>query len=198
MARITLTRLTVVDLARIAVFAALIAALAQASVHLFGNAVPITGQTLGIMLAGLVLGAVRGGLAALVYVVLGAIGLPIFAAGTGGMGVISGPTGGFILAFAPAAFVIGLLVRRHMSGSAAFTASVLGGIGLIYLAGVPWLAWRLGLGAEEAILAGAVAFLPGDLLKAGLAAYVALGVHRAYPALRADRKTELQPAGSTA
>ena len=57
MARFTMTRLTVVDLARIAVFAALIAALAQASVHLFGNAVPITGQTLGVMLAGLVLAA---------------------------------------------------------------------------------------------------------------------------------------------
>jgi biotin transport system substrate-specific component len=198
MARITVTRLTVVDLARIAVFAALIAALAQASVHLFGNAVPVTGQTLGIMLAGLVLGAVRGGLAALVYVVLGAIGLPIFAGGTGGMGVISGPSGGFILAFPVAAFAIGLLVRRHMSGSVAFTASVLGGIGLIYLAGVPWLAWRLGMGAEEAILAGAVAFLPGDLLKAGLATYIALGVHRAYPALRAERAAEPELAGSTA
>lgn len=193
-----MTRLTVVDLARIAVFAALIAALAQASVHLFGNAVPVTGQTLGVMLAGLVLGAVRGGLAALVYVVLGAIGLPIFAGGTGGMGVISGPSGGFILAFPVAAFVIGLLVRRHMSGSVAFTASVLGGIGLIYLAGVPWLAWRLGMGAEEAMLAGAVAFLPGDVLKAGLATYVALGVHRAYPALRAERAAQPEPAGSTA
>jgi biotin transport system substrate-specific component len=193
-----MTRLTVVDLARIAVFAALIAALAQASVHLFGNAVPVTGQTLGIMLAGLVLGAVRGGLAALVYVVLGAIGLPIFAGGTGGMGVISGPTGGFILAFPVAAFVIGLLVRRHMSGSVAFTASVLAGIGLIYLAGVPWLAWRLGISAEEAMLAGAVTFLPGDLIKAGLATYVALGVHRAYPALRAERAAQPEPAGKTA
>ena len=198
MARITVTRLTVVDLARIAVFAALIAALAQASVHLFGNAVPVTGQTLGIMLAGLVLGAVRGGLAALVYVVLGAVGLPIFAAGAGGMGVISGPTGGFILAFPAAAFVIGLMVRRQLNGPVAFTASVLGGIGLIYLAGVPWLAWRLGMGAEEAILAGAVAFLPGDLLKAGLATYIALGVHRAYPALRAGRVAEPEPAGHTA
>jgi biotin transport system substrate-specific component len=193
-----MTRLTVVDLARIAVFAALIAALAQASVHLFGNAVPVTGQTLGIMLAGLVLGAVRGGLAALVYVVLGAIGLPIFAGGTGGMGVISGPSGGFILAFPVAAFVIGLLVRRHMSGSVAFTASVLAGIGLIYLAGVPWLAWRLGISAEEAMLAGAVTFLPGDLIKAGLATYVALGVHRAYPALRAERAAQPEPAGKTA
>lgn len=196
MPRITATRLTVADLARIAVFAALIAALAQASVHLFGNAVPVTGQTLGIMLAGLVLGAVRGGLAALAYVVLGAIGLPVFANATGGLVVISGPTGGFILAFPVAAFVIGLLVSRYLNGSVAFTACVVGGIALVYVVGVPWLAWRLGLGAEEAILTGAVAFLPGDLLKAGLATYVALGVHRAYPALRARRTTEPEPAGT--
>ncbi|HEX6233264.1 MAG TPA: biotin transporter BioY [Jiangellaceae bacterium] len=200
MPRITATRLTVVDLARIAVFAALIAALAQASVHLFGNAVPITGQTLGIMLAGLILGAVRGGLAALVYVALGAVGLPVFANATGGFGVISGPTGGFILAFPVAAFVIGLLARRQLTGSTAFTACVVGGIGLVYLVGVPWLAWRLGLGAEQALLTGAVAFLPGDLLKAGLATYIALGVHRAYPALRVQRPqraTEPEPASSS-
>ena len=182
-------------------FAALIAALAQASVHLFGNAVPITGQTLGIMLAGLILGAVRGGLAALVYVVLGAVGLPVFANATGGFGVISGPTGGFILAFPIAAFVIGLLARRHLTGSVAFTACVVGGIVLVYLVGVPWLAWRLGLGAEQALVTGAVAFLPGDLLKAGLATYIALGVHRAYPALRAQqpqRAAEPEPASSSA
>ena len=179
-------------------FAALIAALAQASVHLFGNAVPVTGQTLGIMLAGLILGAVRGGLAALVYVVLGAIGLPIFANATGGFGVITGATGGFILAFPVAAFVIGLLVRRQLNASTAFTACVVGGVGVVYLIGVPWLAWRLGLGAEEAIVTGAVAFLPGDLLKAGLATYIALGVHRAYPALRASRTPAPEPAGSSA
>lgn len=197
MPRIRATRLAVPDLARIAVFAALIAVLAQASVHLFGSAVPVTGQTLGIMLAGLILGAVRGGLAALVYVVLGAIGLPIFANGTAGFGVISGPTGGFILAFPVAAFVIGLLVRRHLNGSTGFTACVVGGIGLVYAVGVPWLAWRLGLSAEDAIVTGAIAFLPGDLLKAGLATYIALGVHRAYPALRSQQAPQ-ELAGSRA
>ncbi len=198
MPRLTATRLTAADLARIAVFAALIAALAQASIHLFGSAVPVTGQTLGIMLAGLLLGAVRGGLAALVYVALGAIGLPIFANGTGGLGVISGPTGGFILAFPIAALAIGALVRRQLTGSVAFTACVVGGIGLVYLIGVPWLAWRLDLTAEQAIVTGAVAFLPGDLLKAALASYLALGVHRAYPALRTSRAGDREAAGRSA
>jgi biotin transport system substrate-specific component len=191
-------RLTVADLARIAVFAALIAVLAQASVHLFGSAVPVTGQTLGVMLAGLILGAVRGGLAALVYVVLGAIGLPVFANATGGLAIISGPTGGFILAFPIGAFVIGLLVKRTLTGSTAFTACVVGGIGVVYLVGVPWLAWKAGMTAEEALVAGAVAFVPGDLLKAGLATYIALGVHRAYPALRARRPASGQPATAEA
>lgn len=181
--------LTIADLARIPVFAALTAVLAQASVHLFGNAVPITGQTLGVMLAGLILGPVRGALAMLVYVALGAAGLPIFANATAGAGVISGPTGGFILAFPLAAFVIGLLTGRvrTLSPSVAFSACVAGGIAVVYLIGVPWLAWRLGLTAEEAITTGAVAFVPGDLIKAALATYIAVGVYRAYPALADDR-----------
>jgi biotin transport system substrate-specific component len=177
--------LTVTDLARIPVFAALTAVLAQASVHLFGNAVPITGQTLGVMLAGLILGPIRGGLAIAVYVVLGAAGLPIFANATGGAGIISGPTGGFILAFPIAAFVIGLLTARvrQLTPAIAFTACVVGGIAVVYLIGVPWLAWKLGLTAEEAVVTGAIAFVPGDLIKAALATYVAVGVYRAYPAL---------------
>lgn len=181
--------LSVADLARIPVFAALTAVLAQASVHLFGNAVPITGQTLGVMLAGLILGPLRGALAMLVYVALGTAGLPIFANATAGAGVISGPTGGFILAFPLAAFVIGLLTSRvrTLSPSVAFSACVVGGIAVVYLIGVPWLAWRLGLTAEEAITTGAVAFVPGDLIKAALATYIAVGVYRAYPALADDR-----------
>jgi len=177
--------LSVADLARIPVFAALTAVLAQASVHLFGNAVPITGQTLGVMLAGLILGPIPGGLAMVVYVALGAAGLPIFANATAGVGVISGPTGGFILAFPVAAFAIGLLTARArtLTPAIAFSACVTGGIALVYLIGVPWLAWRLELTAEEAIVAGAVAFVPGDLIKAALATYIAVGVYRAYPAL---------------
>lgn len=189
-----LRRLTVADLARIPVFAALTAVLAQASIHLFGNAVPITGQTLGVMLAGLILGPVRGALAMLVYVALGAAGLPIFANATGGLGVITAHSGGFILAFPLAAFVIGLLTTRlrTLSPSVAFSACVAGGIAVVYLIGVPWLAWRLGLNAEEAITTGAVAFVPGDLIKAALATYIAVGVYHAYPALadeRAKKKT---------
>lgn len=181
--------LSIADLARIPVFAALTAVLAQASIHLFGNAVPITGQTLGVMLAGLILGPVRGALAMLVYVALGTAGLPIFANATGGLGVITGPTGGFILAFPLAAFAIGLLTSRvrTLSPSVAFSACVAGGIAVVYLVGVPWLAWRLGLTAEEAVTTGAIAFVPGDLIKAALATYIAVGVYRAYPALADDR-----------
>lgn len=180
--------LTVADMARIPVFAALTAVLAQASIHLFGNAVPVTGQTLGVMLAGLILGPLRGALAMLVYLALGAAGLPIFANGAAGIGTFSLPSGGFLLSFPIAAFVIGLLTHRmrKLSPSVAFSACVVGGIGVVYLVGVPYMAWRLGLTAEEATAAGLV-YVPGDLLKAALATYIAVGVYRAYPALADDR-----------
>lgn len=177
--------LTVTDLARIPVFAALTAAFAQISFYVFGGVVPITGQTLGVMLAGLILGPTRGFLAMAVYVALGAAGLPIFAQGQAGLGVITGPTGGFILAFPAAALVIGLLTHRlrRLAPSAAFSACVLGGIVVVYIIGLPYLGWRAELTSEELFIGSMATFLPGDLIKATLATYVAIGVYRAYPAL---------------
>lgn len=179
-------RFTSADLARIAVFGALIAALAlPGQFYLFGGSVPVTLQTLGVMLAGLLLGAVRGALAVLVYLTIGAIGMPVFAGGASGLAPFAGPTGGYLVAFPIGALVIGLITQRARGFNRAlgFTACVVGGIAAVYAVGVPWLAWRLGLGVEEALATGAIVFLPGDLLKAGLATFVAAGVYRAYPRL---------------
>jgi biotin transport system substrate-specific component len=183
-------RLSTADLARIAVFGALIAALAlPGQFYLFGGSVPITLQTLGVMLAGLLLGAVRGALAVIVYLTIGAIGMPVFAGGAAGLAPFAGPTGGYLIAFPVGAFVIGLIAHRahRFNRALGFTACVVGGIGAVYAIGVPWLGWRLGLGLEEAVVTGAVVFLPGDLLKAGLATLVAAGVYRAYPKLAPPR-----------
>jgi biotin transport system substrate-specific component len=184
-------KLTTADLARIAVFGALIAAFAlPGQFYLAGSSVPVTLQTLGIMLAGLLLGAVRGALAVLVYLAMGAVGLPVFSGGAAGLAPFAGPTGGYLIAFPLGAFVIGLIAHRARPFDRAlgFTACVVGGIGVVYAIGVPWLAWRLGLSMEEALVTGAAVFLPGDLLKAGLATFVAAGVYRAYPKLSAPRR----------
>src|SRR5688572_3017372 len=108
----TAVRSSARDLAQIAVFAALIAALTLPGAIPIGIGVPITLQTLGVMLAGAILGARKGALAVTVYVALGLAGLPILAGGTAGLGVLAGPSGGFLLGFIPGAFVVGWIVER--------------------------------------------------------------------------------------
>jgi biotin transport system substrate-specific component len=183
--------LTAQDLARIAVFAALIAVLGlPGTIVLFGGAVPVTAQTLGVMLAGAVLGARRGFLAVLTFCVLVLAGLPLLAGGRGGLGVLAGPSAGYFLAFPLAALVVGLMVQRRLPRPGVpwvFLACVVGGIGVVYAVGVPVLAWRADLDLRAAMVTGALVFLPGDLLKAAVAAVVAAGVHRAYPALAEER-----------
>jgi biotin transport system substrate-specific component len=181
----TRTRSTARDLAQIAVFAALIAALTLPGAINVGP-VPITLQTLGVMLAGAILGARKGALAVTVYVALGLAGLPILAGGAAGLGVLAGPTGGFLLSFIPAAFVIGWLaarIRPHLKLLPLLVATVVGGVVVVYLIGVPWLAAVTGMPLDQALIVGAVPFLPGDLVKAVVAAGVATGVHRAWPGL---------------
>lgn len=132
------------DLVHIALFAAIVASLGLIPPLTLGLIpVPITAQSLGVMLAGAILGSRRGGLALLVFVLLVAIGLPVLAGGRGGLGVFFGPSGGFVLAFPIAAFVIGALIERFWDRLGFFTAfaSILaGGIGVMYAIGVPWLA----------------------------------------------------------
>lgn len=166
-------------------FAALIAALSLApALYLFGGAVPVTLQTLGVMLAGLVLGARLGVLAVLCYLAIGAAGVPVLAGGAAGLGPFQGPTAGYLVAFPIGAFVIGLIALRRgrFHPARGFVAAVVGGIVVVYAIGIPVLAWRAGLSAGEAITVGGLVFLPGDLIKAVVATLIATGVHRAYPA----------------
>ncbi len=187
------SRLPAADLARVAVFAGIIAALAlPAQFYLFGSAIPVTLQTLGVMLAGLVLGARLGALAVLVYLAIGAIGVPVFAGGAAGLAPFAGASGGYLLAFPLGAFVTGLIAFRggRFRPALAFVAAVVGGIVVVYAIGIPVLAWRTDLDLWTAVRLGGVIFLPGDLIKAGLAALIAVGVHRAYPGLVRDDATE--------
>lgn len=169
------------DVALIATFAAVIVVLgAPGQLPLFGNAVPITLQTLGVMLAGALLGARRGALAVLVVLVLCAAGLPVLAGGRGGLSVFAGPSVGYLLGWPLGAAVTGWLTARRPSNQPQwfFTAALAGGIGVVYLIGVPLQVWITQLPAWTSVM-----FLPGDLLKAALTAFVASGVHRARPEL---------------
>ncbi|MGH8775551.1 MAG: biotin transporter BioY [Jiangellaceae bacterium] len=178
-------RLTAADLARVAVFAALIAALSlPGAFHLAGSSVPVTLQTLGVMLAGLLLGARLAALAVLVYLAIGLAGVPVFAGGAAGPGVFAGPSGGYLVGFVVGAFVVGLIAHRsrRFRPVIGFLACLIGGILVVYAIGATVLAWRFQLDLWQA----AVIFLPGDLLKAVLATVIASGVYRAYPTLARD------------
>jgi biotin transport system substrate-specific component len=179
------------DLALIALFAALIAVLGlMGSVAVFGAAVPITAQTLGVMLAGSVLGAKRGVLAVLAFLVLVSAGLPLLAGGHGGIGVFAGPSAGYLIGWLPGAAVIGWLVTK-LTGRAKLpwliVANVLGGILVIYLFGIPVAAWRAGSGLFATVVS-AVGYLPGDVVKVVLSALITQTVHRAYPLPEAGRR----------
>lgn len=181
------------DLALVATFAAFIAACALLpAIPVGALPVPITLQTFGVALAGAVLGARRGSLAVLLYLVVGLAGAPIFAGGTGGLAVVAKPSFGYLLAFPLAALLTGFLTERVMASrrwsrgwratTGIFAAAMAGTLGLVYPVGIAVFGWRLGLTPGEAIVAGAV-FLPGDVLKNALAAVVATAVHRAFPDL---------------
>jgi biotin transport system substrate-specific component len=180
------------DLALVAIFAAIVAALGLVpALYPFGLAVPITAQSLGVMLAGSVLGARRGGLAVLVLLVLVAAGLPLLAGGRGGLGVFFGPTVGYLVGWPVAAYVVGWLTER---GGAPYrlwwglVANLCGGIVVLYVLGIAGTALVADLPVVVAAL-GAVAFVPGDIVKAVLAAVVARGVHAAYPGLLVRRRS---------
>lgn len=179
------------DLVLIALFAAIIAALGLLPPIALGFIpVPITAQSFGVMLAGAVLGARRGALSVALLLVLVAIGLPLLSGGRGGLAVFAGPTAGFLAGWVAGAYVTGLaaerLVRSGQSGLVQalgfFAAAVIGGVGVVYLFGNLYLGTVGGVGLAKAFV-GSLAFIPGDLIKAGLAAGVARAVLAGYPLL---------------
>jgi biotin transport system substrate-specific component len=176
------------DIVYIAVFAALVGALGLLPpIPLPFLPVPITAQTLGVMLAGSFLGSKRGGFALLLFLALVAIGLPILSGGRGGIGVFMGPSGGFLLAFPIAAFVIGWLFERSPQRSRnvgfAILFNLLGGIVVLYSIGIPWLAIAAQMSLAKAAI-GSAAFIPGDVMKAVIAAIATVTVQKTYPVLR--------------
>lgn len=179
-------RTTARDLAQIAVFAALIAALGlPGAIPLGPEGVPITMQTLGVMLAGAILGPRKGVLAILLFLALVAAGLPLLAGGRGGLGVFVGLSAGYLVGWVAGVAVIGwatarLLPRYRLVPALVWTA--LGGIVVVYAFGVPVFAALSGVPLGLAI-AGSAWFLIGDSIKVVVTVLVAKGVHRAWPGL---------------
>lgn len=182
------------DLALIAVFAALIAACALLpAINIGAGLVPITLQTFGVLLAGAVLGARRGFLAVLLYLAVGAVGLPVFAGGTAGLAPFAGPTVGYLIGMPLAAALAGFIVQRLPRKKSApnlpltFVAALASSIVCIHPLGIFGLMWRADLSFTQAFLTD-LAFIPGDIVKNILVAIVATTVHRAFPDLLPARR----------
>ena len=185
------------DVALIAAFAALIAACALLPAISVGGAVPITLQTFGVLLAGAVLGAKRGLLAVLLYLAVGAIGLPVFTGGAAGVAPFVGPSAGYLVGMPLAAFLTGFIVerlpRRKVATSVPliFLAGFGSSIVFIHTLGALGIALFADMTVPQAFAFDLV-FYPGDIAKNILMAIVATAVHRAFPALlpRRSRVTD--------
>jgi len=136
--------------------------------------VPITLQTFFVMLSGVVLGPYFGALSMAVYLLLGFLGMPVFAGGQSGLGVLAGQTGGYLIGFVLCPIVTGLIVQmRKNPGLLWYGTAMAAGTLVIYAFGVPWLSFVTHMPPDKAILAGALLFIPGDALKVAVASFVA-------------------------
>jgi len=183
--------MTTRDLVLISLFAAIIVALGLLPPITLGFIpVPITAQSLGVMMAGAVLGAKRGTIAVLLVLLLAAIGLPVLSGGRGGLAVFAAPTTGYLIGWVFAAFTTGFLAERLVSheqpglvqGVSFFIAALIGGVVVLYAFGITYLALVTGIPISKAFL-GSLAFIPGDVVKSFVAALVGRAVMAGYPLL---------------
>jgi biotin transport system substrate-specific component len=166
------------DAVRIVAATILLALCAHIVIPLPWTPVPITGQTFGVLLVGVLLGARRGALAVVLYLLEGAAGLPVFQPlGVPGYLRFAGPTGGYLMSYPFAAFVTGWLSARASSASSHLTNAVrvvlqagalVAGEIVIFFGGCAWLASGMHVGWRQAVTLGAIPFLPGEVVKMAL------------------------------
>ena len=167
MSKINIRQMTLISL-----FAALTAVGAFISIPLYP--IPLTLQTLFTLLAAMTLGSVMGASSQIIYVLLGVIGLPVFAGFKAGIGILFGPTGGFLLGFIISAYIIGKIVelKKEKNFFYYLAAGLIGTI-ILYIIGITQLSLVTGIGIKKAIVVGMLPFLPGDILKIIAASFVA-------------------------
>jgi len=143
----------------------LLAALAQIKIILPFTPIPVTGQTFGVLLIGAALGSKRGAAVIMLYIIEGGFGLPFFAGGASGLGILTGATAGYLAGFVMAAYVVGLLAERGLERNVRTSIiPFIAGTLIIYLCGVTWLSIVLG-NLNKAITLGVAPFLMGDAIK---------------------------------
>ena len=144
--------------------------------------VPVTLQTFFMAMAGALLGKRRGAMSQVIYILLGIMGLPVFAGGKAGLGVLLGPTGGYLLGFIAGAYVTGWIVQAGgRAGTFRIALAVVAGFLVVYAFGVTGLCLLAGLTPVKAVSLGMIPFLVGDVLKLGVATLVTVKVRDRIP-----------------
>jgi len=164
-------KLTIYDLTKISLFTALICISSYIKIDL--PFVPITAQTLAVMLAGSVLTPKQAAFSLFTYLLLGAVGAPIFAGGAAGLPIIVGKTGGYLIGFLVGAVVISLIRGKKNGLLRLGLANIIGGILVVNLFGSLWLNYITGMGMMKTIMVGVLPYIPGDLIKAAAATIIA-------------------------
>lgn len=149
------------------------ALLAQVAVPVPGSPVPITGQTLAVVLTAASLGPLRGTAVQALYIMAALVGLPFYSEASGGVEVVFGATGGYVIGFIPAAYLIGLAAKHGADRNPLKSVPLfIAGQAVIFAVGVPWLAVSAGMTASQALDAGFYPFILGGIVKAAVAAAV--------------------------
>ena len=160
---------------KLMVYAAIMASLMAVGAYIAipVGPVPIVLQNLFVLLAGLLLGGRWGVISVLVYLLAGAVGLPVFAGGTGGIGKFVGPTGGYLVGFVAAVYIVGTISEKGGSRAVFDVIGMVIGTAVIYAFGVSWLKVATGMSFSKACAVGMFPFLPGDCLKIAAAVPIA-------------------------
>jgi biotin transport system substrate-specific component len=156
-----------------AMFAAITAVLSQIVIPI--GPVPINLATFAVFCAGALLGSKLGALSLATWAFVGAVGAPVFSMFRGGVGVLAGPTGGYIVGYIPAAFITGLLTERLNKGGKArlYPCAMSAGMLAYFALGTAWFVFSTGTGPWEALMICVVPFLPGEILKIAAATLLA-------------------------
>jgi biotin transport system substrate-specific component len=160
---------------RMTAYASLLAALTAVGAYIAIpiGPVPIVLQNLFVYLTGLLLGSRWGLMGIAAYLLAGAVGLPVFAGGKGGIGHLVGPTGGYLLGFLPAVAIIGLVTEKTEGKILFGVAALVAATAVIYACGITWLSVVTGMTVVQSLVVGMVPFLPGDAVKIAAALFIA-------------------------
>jgi len=172
-------KLTTKDMAETAVMAALLCVLGPFSIPL--GPVPLSLATLGVMLSVYILGTGKGTIACLIYLVMGAIGLPVFSGFSGGFAKIAGPTGGYLIGYIFLALIAGCFIQRFNDKIWMQFLGMCLGTAVLYAIGTVWLARVTGMSFSEALAAGVIPFVAGDLVKIVVSIFLGRAVKKRLP-----------------